>query len=177
MGNKTLSTREKKLATTFAYTLFGVVSVHFALVALWLVIVQHARAPLFGQWEEILELKLLVWVALLSLCGVSGLVALVLKSKRAAKQALGCWLLLSAFHAWCLTVILTKRAWTSMVGGETRQTWTMCEMVVQLLTDVMSTAFLTWFLRDDGYDGVVAGDFVREPLLPVSVVGDHECRD
>ncbi|KAG2818236.1 hypothetical protein PC118_g12769 [Phytophthora cactorum] len=79
MGNKTLSTREKKLATTFAYTLFGVVSVHFALVALWLVIVQHARAPLFGQWEEILELKLLVWVALLSLCGVSGLVALVLK--------------------------------------------------------------------------------------------------
>ncbi|ETO74863.1 hypothetical protein F444_09468 [Phytophthora nicotianae P1976] len=165
MGWKTLTTTEKKVATTFANSLFGVVSVHFALVALWLVIIQHARAPLFGQREDISGFKLVVWATLLTLCGVSGLVSLTTKSKRAAKIALECWLLLSVFHTWCVMVMVSRRLWVNVIGGETQQTWAVYEMAVQLLTDVMSSAFLMWFLHHDGRNGVVMDDSMREPLL------------
>ncbi|KAE9326956.1 hypothetical protein PF008_g16525 [Phytophthora fragariae] len=81
----TLSSWEKLVVTRFACTLFAVLSVHFVLVALCLAIAQRGQTPLFGH----------------------GLVALVLKNERAAKQALGCWVLLLVLHTWYLNVAVS----------------------------------------------------------------------
>jgi hypothetical protein len=162
-GLEPLSSREKKLVMKFAYVLFGVLSVHLVLVALSLAIAGHAQALLFGQWEEISGSKLVVWASLLSYCGVSGLLALVKKSERAACHALICWLLLSVFHAWHLQLLIAR---SSALEGDDQRSWTLCEMTVQLLTDSMSAGFLAWTLRQDGEFNFIKGDFIREPLLP-----------
>ncbi|KAG7379126.1 hypothetical protein PHYPSEUDO_009024 [Phytophthora pseudosyringae] len=160
-----LSSREMRMVTTFAYALFGILSAHFVLVALWLAVAQHGHAPLFGQWEELSGLKLVVWAALLSFCGVSGLLVLATESEQAAQHAVVCWLLLSALHAWCLLTVEVSR------NG--LHSWTISEMVVQLLTDVMSVGFLTWKLRQSHHCAIVGGELIRQPLLPVrNVAGD-----
>ncbi|KAL3657213.1 hypothetical protein V7S43_017873 [Phytophthora oleae] len=154
-GLSTLSSREKKLGATLAYSLFGVLSAHLVLVAAWLAISQHAQAPLFGQWEAVSELKLGVWIAFLSYCGVNGLLGLTLESKRAARHALICWLVLTTIHVWHLTVDVT---------GNTQDSWTKSEMLVQLLTDSMAVGFLALHLRRRV---TTKDDFMREPLLSI----------
>lgn len=162
------------MAARFAHVLFAVLSVHFVLVAMWLLVAGHAQAPLFGQWEEISRVKLVVWTALLSYCGMSGLLALTLKSERAVRQALVCWVLLSVYHTWYIAVVLSRSMWSSSAEDGGRHSWTTCEMVVQLLTDAMSSSFLAWHLRHNVHGDIVKEHFLREPLLPISS-GRDEC--
>ncbi|KAF4140000.1 hypothetical protein GN958_ATG10750 [Phytophthora infestans] len=165
MSGMTFTMTEKYVAAIFTHALFGFMSVHFVLVALWLVIVQHARAPLFGQWDEVSGVKLVVWAVLLTLCGVSGLLSLIMKSKRAFKLSLGCWWLLSTFHACCLMAILSCGLSVGVIKNDIQETWTTCEMAVQLLADVIGLAFLTLLLDDNGQIDIGTDDFIREPLL------------
>ncbi|KAL4139938.1 hypothetical protein PRNP1_009812 [Phytophthora ramorum] len=166
-GLSVLTSDEKKLVTRLAFALLGVLSVHFVLVALWLVIVRRAQAPFFGQPEEVVGMKLLVWAALLSCCGVSGLLTLILKSVRAAKPALACWFLLLTVHAWYLVVGVFSRMWSRAEADGSSQFWSMTEIAVQLLADAMNALFLVWFVRHGGDNDSVKDQFLREPLLPV----------
>ncbi|KAE8958979.1 hypothetical protein PR002_g30693 [Phytophthora rubi] len=165
----TLSSWEKLVVTRFACTLFAVLSVHFVLVALCLAIAQRGQTPLFGQWEEVSGAKLAAWAAVLFYCGVSGLVALVLKNERAAKQALGCWVLLLVLHTWYLNVAVSKSVWpTGAAPHERPHSWSTGKMMVQVLTDAMSSGFLVWLVRQRNAN-LVKEDFLQQPLLPITV--------
>ncbi|GMF16498.1 unnamed protein product [Phytophthora lilii] len=150
------SSRERLWATWFAYVLFALMSTHFVLVALWLAAVGSAQAALFGQREEISGVELIVWSACLFYCGMSGLLALVWKSSRAATQALVCWLLLLALHAMCLAKI-------ALSAGETRGY--AYEMTVQVLADGMNAGFVAWLVIQNPGDLDVENDTQQQPLL------------
>ncbi|EGZ11510.1 hypothetical protein PHYSODRAFT_336032 [Phytophthora sojae] len=162
-----LSPWEQLVVARFAYALFAVLSVHLVLLALCLAIVRRGQTLLFGQWEEISGVKLVAWAALLFYCGTSGLLALVLKSKRAAaKHALGCWMLLLVLHTSHLVVTVSPA-----VPHDNSHSWTTCQMMVQVLTDAMSCSFLVWLLRQR--NGVHdKEDSLRQPLLPVVSMED-----
>ncbi|KAE9101244.1 hypothetical protein PF006_g22715, partial [Phytophthora fragariae] len=133
---------------------------------------QRGQTPLFGQWEEVSGAKLAAWAAVLFYCGVSGLVALVLKNERAAKQALGCWVLLLVLHTCYLNVAVSKSVWpTGAAPHERPHSWSTGKMMVQVLTDAMSSGFLVWLVRqrNANQDKV---DFLQQPLLPIRGITD-----
>ncbi|KAE8959342.1 hypothetical protein PF010_g30875 [Phytophthora fragariae] len=132
----------------------------------------RGQTPLFGQWEEVSGAKLAAWAAVLFYCGVSGLVALVLKNERAAKQALGCWVLLLVLHTCYLNVAVSKSVWpTGAAPHERPHSWSTGKMMVQVLTDAMSSGFLVWLVRqrNANQDKV---DFLQQPLLPIRGITD-----
>ncbi|KAF4038181.1 hypothetical protein GN244_ATG09701 [Phytophthora infestans] len=143
MSGMTFTMTEKYVAAIFTHALFGFMSVHFVLVALWLVVVQHARAPLFGQWDE--------WIVVADYEEQKGFQTV---SR----------MLVAAFH---ISRLLFDACGLSVgvIRNEIQETWTTCEMAVQLLADVIGLAFLTLLLDDNGQIDIGTDDFIREPLL------------